>query len=240
MDKIIYAPKGRAAEYCKLAVNLYKGCCHGCTYCYVPNATFSKPCAFYENVSCRKNIIEKLEKDAEVNQGKGEYVLLSFSSDPYQKIDEAAQLTRQAIKILKNNNYKIMILSKAGTKVCRDFDLLDGEDFVGATLTMDNEKNSKSWEPSAALPDDRIEMLRRAKEAGLKTWVSLEPVLYPEQTLRLIDLTYKFVDLYKVGVLNHHPRAKEIDWKKFAKDVVKKLDEKKKNYYIKKDLKKFL
>ena len=52
---IIYEPRGKAKEYSKLAANLYKGCSHGCTYCYAPAATFTKPEQFVRNISPRKN-----------------------------------------------------------------------------------------------------------------------------------------------------------------------------------------
>jgi DNA repair photolyase len=98
--EIIYEPKGKAKEYCNLAVNLYKGCNHGCKYCYAPSATFTKRKKFNNHQEPRKNIIEKLKKDAEKHPGNGQQVLLSFTSDPYQHLDQELQLTRQAIKIL--------------------------------------------------------------------------------------------------------------------------------------------
>jgi DNA repair photolyase len=67
------------------------------------------------------------------------------------------------------------------------------------------------WEPGAALPEEKINSLRRAHEKGIKTWVSLEPVLYPEITLEIIRRTYGFVDEFKVGTLNYHSHAKNID-----------------------------
>ena len=37
---VIYETRGRAREYCELAANLYRGCSHGCIYCYAPSATY--------------------------------------------------------------------------------------------------------------------------------------------------------------------------------------------------------
>ena len=240
MAKIIYEPSGKAKEYCDLAVNLYKGCSHACKYCYAPSATFTSREDFNNHQEPRKNIIEKLRVDAQNNQGNGDHVLLSFTSDAYQHLDQELQLTRQAIKILKENGYNIVILSKAGKRAERDFDLLDNNDFVGTTLTCDNEKDSLKWEPRAAIPKERIEMIKKAKNKGFGTWVSLEPVIYPEQSLNLIDITKDFVDLFKVGKLNYNKKANEINWTDFAHDAIDKLKRYDKQYYIKKDLREYL
>jgi DNA repair photolyase len=240
MTKIIYEPRGKAKEYCELAVNLYRGCSHGCIYCYAPSVVFMDSKDFQNNVKPRNNIIKNLKEDAENNPGKGRYVLLSFTSDAYQELDQELQLTRQAIKILKDNNYNIVILTKAGLKATRDFDLLNSDDWVGSSLTTNNDKDSLIWELKAALPDKRIELLQLAKEKGLNTWASLEPVIYPEQSLDIIDKTHEFIDLYKVGKLNYHKKANEINWYDFGNRAIEKLEKYGNKYYIKKDLKKYL
>ena len=81
--------------------------------------------------------------------------------------------------------------------------------------------------------------MRKAKKFGIKTWVSFEPVLYPEQTLKLLDVTYNFVDLFKVGKLNYHKKQSIIDWNKFYLNITEKLKKYNKDFYIKKDLKKY-
>jgi len=238
---IIYEPSGRAKEYSQLAANLYKGCGHGCVYCYAPDAIRMDRADFYANPSVRSNVLRELEKDCIRLEGKETRpILLSFSSDPYQPLDEELKITREAIKFLKKHGLNVVILTKGGKRAERDFNLLDSRDFVGASLTFTNADDSKNWEPHAALPEERIAMLRNAKEAGLKTWASLEPVIYPEQSLELIRLTHEFVDLYKVGTLNHHSHAKSIDWKSFAERAIAMLKEYGVKFYIKKDLRKYL
>jgi len=53
------------------------------------------------------------------------------------------------------------------------------------------------------------------------------------------DETHKFVDFYKVGKLNYNAQQKNVDWKKFKADVIKRLDKYSKRYYIKRDLENF-
>jgi hypothetical protein len=82
--------------------------------------------------------------------------------------------------------------------------------------------------------------LAAAYACGIPTWVSLEPVIDPEQSLHLIELTHTYVDVYKVGKWNHDPRAAAIDWTAFVTRSVALLKSLGKKYYIKKDLAEYL
>ena len=236
---IIYESRGRAQEYCKLAANLYKGCGHGCTYCYAVAATFSNREQFHRNPAPRPGVLEKLRSDT-LGFKADSPVLLSFTSDPYQPIDQETGLAREAIKVMKQAGLKVAILTKGGHRADRDFDLLDYGDEFGVTLTCTDPDMSREWEPGAALPDERIASLKAAFAKGLKTWVSLEPVIDPEQTLDLIRQTSPFVNKFNVGILNHHPLSNTIDWRAFGERAVELLDGLGCQYYVKKDLRKWL
>jgi DNA repair photolyase len=237
---IIYETKGRAREYCELAANLYRGCSHGCVYCYAPSATY-RTRENFSHSSVREDVISKFEKDAILLEKQGEErpILLSFTTDPYQQLDVEKELTRQAIKILHDHGLKVRILTKGGKRSERDFDLLAANPELseyGATLVFTNEAMRLKIEPYAASTNERIESLKNAHVLGIKTFVSLEPVWEPTQTLELIDLTYEYVDTYKVGKLNYHPKQKETNWNMFTKDVSSRLQSYNKDYYLKKEL----
>ena len=232
---IIYGPSGRAKEYCELAANLYRGCGHGCTYCYAPAATRTDVNKFHHEPQPRKDVISKLSKQLEKNTFKGP-VLLCFTCDPYQQINEKYGLAGKAIRLLKKHNVLIEVLTKGGRRAEADLHLLGSHDKVGATLTFINPTDSLKWEPGAALPAERFVMLKKAKSMGIVTWASLEPVIDPEQSLEIIRQTHEFVDLFKVGTLNHHPYANGTNWPKFARDAVALLQKLDCSYYIKKDL----
>jgi DNA repair photolyase len=237
---VIYEPRGRAGEYAPLAVNLYRGCGHGCIYCYAPEVTFIDRREFIK-ATPRQGIIEKLEKDAPqaaLDGHKGN-VLLCFTCDPYQPINDIHGLTRQAIEILHKNGFNVTILTKGGKRAERDFDLLRPGDEFATTLTFLDKQKSRQWEPGAAIPEERIESLRKAHELGIKTWVSLEPVIEPAESIEIIRQTHTFVDLFKVGLLNYHPRGKEIDWRKFLQECIAILKQYGCQYYIKKDLRRY-
>ena len=243
---IIYQAKGRAAEYCALAASMYRGCGHGCTYCYVPDVTHQKPIDF-SRATARENVLYRLRGDAiklrhEIEGGhiKASPVLMSFACDPYQPLDSELELTREAIKILHCQGIPVMILTKGGARAVRDFDLLGSEDWFGVTMTCMDYEIGDEWEPHAAPFDQRVNSLIIAHERGIKTWVSLEPVLYPGISAAIVELLHPVVDHWKVGKLNYHPRADEIDWREFAANIRANLEHLGCDYYMKKDLAAYL
>lgn len=240
--KIIYKPYGKAGEYADYAVNLYNGCSHGCVYCYAPMIMHKSKDEFTKPEQ-RKNLLDNLQKDIEylsTRKEKVNSVFLCFTCDPYQPIEDKFQITRQAIQMLHNAGINVMILTKGGFLAQRDFDLLSHKDQFGVTLTCLTVQDSDKWELHASSPGARMATLSQAHALGIRTWVSLEPVLNPETALEIIRLTHTCVDMYKVGILNYHPLTQTIDWKKFGIEAKQLLDSLGKKYYIKKDLQDYL
>jgi len=234
---VIYEPKGKAREYCERAVNLYRGCGMHCEYCYAPSALRMKREEF-KIPKPRDRIIEHIIKEAPTHAGK--LVLLCFTTDPYQEINDEYGLAGQAIDALHAGGCRVSVLTKGGMRAVPDFKhYLNGDDY-GATLTFDNALHSREFEPNAADPDDRMFSLEIARGLGIKTWASLEPVIDPEQTLDIIRRTHRFVDKYKIGRWNYDKRANEIDWAKFARDAVELCTKLGADFYIKEDLAKYL
>jgi len=237
---LIYEPRGKAAEYSPLALNIYTGCGHGCVYCYAPSATYKQREYFHATPQPRNNFFAQLEKDLPKVKGDRRPILLCFTTDPYQPIDTKFKLTRWALSSLIKNGNAVRILTKGGMRAERDFDLMAaGSVEFGATLTFLDPNQSGRWEPGAPSPADRIDSLRAAHATGIQTWASLEPVIDPDQTCAIVEATHNFVDHYKVGKLNYHPRAKEIDWRAFRKRITSLLERLGKSFYIKKDLQRF-
>ncbi len=236
----VYQPRGKAKEYAPLAVNLYRGCSHGCIYCYAPACIFVSQTEFIR--ARPRAVLPQLEADASKLEElhTTDSVLLCFTCDPYQPIDTKYELSRKAITTLHSHHLGVTILTKGGKRAERDLDLLTNSDWFGVTLTNLDRNLSLQWEPGAALPEDRVSSLKAAHDRGVKTWVSLEPVLYPEVALQIIRQTHTFVDKFKVGKLNYHPHARAINWHQFADDVNGLLGKLGCDYYLKEDLRKFL
>jgi DNA repair photolyase len=240
---IIYAPGGQAGEYARLATNPYRGCGHACIYCYVPATIRMTRKAFDTNVSPKDDFLPRLTADAEKYRAHGirEQVLLSFTTDPYNPIDVEHQLTRRVLLALREHGLGFCTLTKGGARAMRDIDLFRPErDAFASTLTTLDPDQSRTWEPKAALPEDRLATLRAFHGTGIFTWVSLEPVYDTAMTIRLIQETASYVDLFKVGRLNYHRAARAINWCQFTEDVLRVVTDLGKQHYIKHDLQPFL
>lgn len=239
----IYAPAGQAGEYAALAANPYRGCGHKCAYCYVPKITGQDRGEFNEGAVIRNggDYLDFLTKDAIRYKlmNVTEQVMISFTSDPYHPGDTTT--TRRALQILIDHGLAMCTLTKGGTRGLRDIDLFRTDrDAFASTLTSLDERFSQKWESGAALPADRIAALRTFHGRGIFTWVSLEPTIDVEASLAIVDATYEFVDLYKVGRVNYLPITKTTDWRDYTLRMIDKLQALGKAHYIKKDLQPYL
>ena len=233
--KAIYVPAGRALEYSPLALNLYTGCAHGCKYCFAADSRWTTPEKFSSNVQPRKGILAAIERDCKRMKGDPRPILLCFHCDPYPPA-QVEDVTRPALEILEKYNMIAQILTKAGTRACRDFEILSRNNWqFGTTLIFMDDSLRSEWEPKAPSVADRIDAIVMAHWAGIKTWVSVEPVVDPVQALMVIDALLPFVSFWKIGKIHHRPDIeKSIDWKKFLADARKLLGDR--PHLIKHDL----
>lgn len=237
----IYAPQGQAGEYAPLAANPYRGCGHGCVYCYVPDVLHMQRTEFDAGAVPRPDFLKNLERDARKYQAAGNrgQVMLSFTTDPYHPGDTT--LTRETLLMLQRYGMGICTLTKGGSRALRDLDLFrPTRDAFASTLTSLDDKFSRKWERNAALPSDRIATLRSFNNAGIFTWVSLEPTLDIEASLEIVRETHKFVDLFKIGRVNYLPMTKTTDWKTYTERMIELCQSLDVLHYIKQDLQKFL
>lgn len=238
---IVYAPRGQAGEYAKLATNPYRGCGHKCAYCYVPNVLRMQRADFDSGAQARPDFLRKLQKDCDKYRSLGidEQVMLSFTTDPYHPFD--TELTQKTLRCLADNGMGFCTLTKGGQRARRDLDLFRPDrDAFASTLTSLDDDFSLKWERGAALPGDRLSTLQAFHEAGIFTWVSLEPTLNVESSLEIIRQTHGYVDLYKIGRANYLPITKSTNWEDYTHRILDLVNDLGVRHYIKKDLQQYL
>lgn len=225
--KPIYEPKGKAKEYGDYAINIYTGCPHRCYYCFAPNVLRKDREQFHSYVEPRPNIVEEVKKQLDKEQIADKLIHLCFTCDPYPTGYDTTP-TREIIKAIKAAGNHVQILTKGDGR--RDFDLLDGEDWYGATISG---FSTIASEPKAEFVVTRDEALREAHRRGIKTWVSCEPVINGTDIIHFVSVC-DYVDRYKIGKLNYFTST--VNWPVFGRTVERICKERGLDYYIKDSL----
>lgn len=229
-----YQPKGRAREYSELALNLYTGCSNGCSYCFNRKFPWYQE-SIFNNPTPRNNILSELEKYASKRIGDPREILLCFTCDPYPSLP-CEDITRDALLILEKYKMKVQVLTKGGTRACRDFDILLRNSWkFGSTITGYTKEYIGKYESNAAEYQDRKATIVTAFNAGIYTWVSLEPVIDHSEAIFILSDLLPYVNYWKIGKINHNPVLENsIEWDVFLDKVRQILG--KREYLIKKDL----
>ena len=158
------------------ALNPYRGCSHGCIYCYSPDVLRMKNWQDWGTfVEVRKNIPVLLAKQKKKMSG---VIGLGTVTDPYQQAEEESKVTRYCLEQLATSKCTVCVQTKSDL-IVRDIDLLQRMKNVevGFTINTMDEIIASKREPGAPSPKRRVEALRQLSEAGISTWVFLGPVI---------------------------------------------------------------
>lgn len=195
------------------SLNCYTGCAHGCVYCY---ARFMQrfhphPEPWGEFVDIKVNAVEALKR--QLQRAASGDVFMSSACDGWQPVEAERELTRRCCELLLEGGFKVNVLTKSAL-VLRDLEVLcRGSARVGVTLTTLDEELAALWEPKASSVGERLEVLERAKRAGLPTSVMLGPLLpFLSDDQASIDALCRTaaeldVDVIWVDALNPRPRV---------------------------------
>jgi len=241
---VIYQPSGRALEYSDLACNLFTTCMHGCTYCYGPSSMHKKKEEFTTRPELRHGILDRVDKDCQKMAEKGDNrrVLFSFASDPCQ---DWTTIQAHLFAMRRINQYRLKgtILTKGGLNAAQMFSTMILGDWTfgqSVSWSTSSEHEKSQWEPHTASIHERYRAFEMAKQRGIRTWASMEPVINITSALMAIDEFAHLVDHWKLGKWNHDKRAKDIDWALFVKLATAKLQRNKASYTVKKDLQAYM
>jgi len=206
-----------------------------------------KPEEWHQAARARgENVLALFERDCvrlakERADDETRRVLFCFLSDPYQPLESELHLTRRGISVAARHGIKVDILTKGDSALIeQDLPLmLESQTHLGITLSFINDASRREWEPMASTVQSRLDILRKAHEMGVYTWVSMEPVIIPDEALEVVRQAHGYVDFWKVGKLNHSKEVEcGIDWPRFRNDAIALLDSFGSKYYIKEDLRK--
>ena len=166
-----------------LSVNPYRGCEHGCSYCYArPSHSYldlSPGLDFETRLIAKRGLKNRLIHELASPRYRPGLLALGTVTDAYQPLDRELRLTREVLEVLSDCQHPVAIVTK-GSGVERDIDLLAGMAqrrlagvYVSVT-TLDAEL-ARRMEPRAAAPWRRLQTIRRLADAGIPVGVSVSP-----------------------------------------------------------------
>jgi DNA repair photolyase len=167
------------------SINPYRGCEHGCIYCY------ARPAHAYMGLSPGLDFESKLffkpeaAKLLEAELRKPSYVCerihIGGNTDPYQPIERRLGITRQVLEVLDRFNHPLSIITKSSL-IVRDVDILGrmaARNLAGAciSITTLDRRLARSMEPRASTPEKRLEAISRLADAGVPVCVGFAPAI---------------------------------------------------------------
>jgi len=248
--QLLYKTK---VEYADWTINHVIGCMHGCNYpCYAMRMAkrfgWVKDYEDWRTPRIVSNALELLEKEIPKFKSDINCVHLCFMSDPFmydfekkQLVPEVKELTLKIIEKLNSEGIKVSTL----TKGFYPDEILDKKRFskdneYGITLVSLDDDFKNKYEPFASNYRQRICSLKKLSQAGLKTWVSIEPYPTPDLggsalELELILDKIEFVNKIIFGKLNYSRLTKNNleFYRKMALKIISFCNENNIKYHIK-------
>ena len=167
------------------SINPYRGCEHGCIYCYARPAHaymgLSPGLDFESKLFFKPEAARLLERELSKRSYLPEVIHIGGNTDPYQPQERRLRITRQVIEVLSRFNHPFTVISKSAL-ILRDLDLLapmaeKNLVRVAISITTLDRKLARSMEPRAATPGKRLDAVRRLADAGVPTVVMFAPCI---------------------------------------------------------------
>jgi DNA repair photolyase len=167
------------------SINVYRGCEHGCIYCYArpyhEYLGFSAGLDFETKIMVKENAPELLRRELMSPKWKPQTIAMSGVTDPYQPVERRLKLTRRCLEVLAEFRNPVGIVTK-NYLVTRDIDVLSelaqhkaAVVFVSVT-TLDSKLAGK-MEPRTAMPGARLRAIRELTKAGIPAGVFVAPMI---------------------------------------------------------------
>lgn len=166
-------------------LNPYRGCEHGCIYCYARPTHeflgFSAGLDFESRIMVKYKAAEKLRNKFSSESWKPEPVVMSGVTDPYQPIERKLQITRSCLEIFAEARNPVSIITK-NYLVTRDLDLIEelaqyNAVHVTLSITTLDRDLARVMEPRTSQPPRRIKAIKELADAGVSVGVNVAPII---------------------------------------------------------------
>lgn len=218
------------------SINPYKGCEHGCIYCYARPAhaylNLSSGLDFETKIFYKDNAAKLLEKEITHPNYECKLIMLGSNTDPYQPTESKLKITQSILEVLNKYNHPVMIITKSSL-IERDIDLLADMASrqlvkVAVSLTTLSVDLKRTLEPRTSSPQARLRTIRKLSGRGIPVRVMAAPIIPMINDKELekilssaseagaqyagyvvIRLPHEVKDLFKEWLANHFPDRAE-------------------------------
>jgi len=215
------------------SINPYRGCEHGCVYCYArPSHAYvglSAGLDFETRLFYKADAARVLEEELSHPRYVCKCIVLGANTDPYQPVERQLGVTRSILEVLAKCRHPVSIITKS-TLVLRDLDLLRAlalDDLVGVSVSITSldPEMKRTLEPRAASPQARLRTVQELAEAGVPVGVMIAPVipaLTDHEMERIMEsaveagakwasyvmlrLPYEVKELFREWLAQHYPQ----------------------------------
>lgn len=166
-----------------VSINPYRGCEHGCSYCYArPSHSYlglSPGLDFETRLIAKRGLAARLVHELAHPRYQPSPMALGTITDAYQPLDRELRLTREIVQVLHDCHHPMAVVTK-GSGIERDIDLLApmaarGQAAVSVSVTTLDADLARRMEPRAAAPWRRLRTIRTLADAGIPVGVSVSP-----------------------------------------------------------------
>ena len=168
-----------------VSINPYKGCEHGCVYCFArPTHAYlglSPGIDFETRIVSKPEAPEALARELRKPGYRCSAIALGANTDPYQPVERELGITRRILEVLQDHRHPVSVVTKSSL-ILRDLDLLapmaeQGLSHVYFSVTTLDGDLARRMEPRAPAPARRIEAMRAVAAAGIPVGVLASPMI---------------------------------------------------------------
>ena len=168
-----------------VSINPYRGCEHGCTYCYArpthSHLNLSPGLDFETRIVAKVNAAERLREALSSRNYAPSQLNIGSVTDAYQPAERRLRITRSVIEVLAETRHPFSIITKSSL-IERDIDLIApmaeaGLAAVYVSITTLDPALARAMEPRAAAPHRRLRTIEKLTQAGIPVGVSVSPII---------------------------------------------------------------
>lgn len=166
----------------RFTVNCYRGCIHGCTYCFARQyheyLGYGAGTDFETKIVVKPNAPYLLREELKKTRQNIHHLDFSFATDPYLPLEASYQLTRKCLEVCRDFQMPVGIITKSPL-VTRDLDIIKRLKKVTVFFSIPflTKEKSNPFEPYVPVPEVRFRAMKTLADAGIKVGIGIAPVM---------------------------------------------------------------